>query len=125
MKVRAGEQKPYRHAGATRIAGRYRNGACTYRNTEDISIGLCLLTVTVVTTAMQEGSLAGSMSTKDTAKKNADLQHPLPGIEGSLSRREQLAIISRIPAHESHEEQLVPNYQPDRAIREAVTEEKY
>jgi hypothetical protein len=60
------------------------------------------------------------MSTKDTAKKNADLQHPLPGIEGSHSRREQLAIISRIPAHESHEELIVPNYQPDRAIREAV-----
>lgn len=61
------------------------------------------------------------MSTKKTAKKNkADLQPALPGIEGNLSQREQLAIISRIPAHDSHEELLVTNYQPDRAIREAV-----
>ncbi len=60
------------------------------------------------------------MSTKKAAKNNADLQHPLPGIEGTLSRREQLAMISRIPAHKMHEELLVPNYQPDRAIREAV-----
>ncbi len=61
------------------------------------------------------------MSTKKTAKKHdADLQHTLPGIEGNISQGEQLAIISRIPAHEVHEELLVTNYQPDRAIREAV-----
>ena len=62
------------------------------------------------------------MSTKKTAnkRKDAHLQHSLPGIEGNLSQRERLAIISRIPAHELHEELLVTNYQPDRAIREAV-----
>lgn len=61
------------------------------------------------------------MSTKKTAKTNdANLQHALPGIESNLSQREQLAIISRIPVHELHEELFVTNYQPDRAIREAV-----
>lgn len=61
-----------------------------------------------------------ALNTKKTAKHDVDLQHTLPGIESSLSQREQLAIISRIPARESHEELLVTNYQPDRAIREAV-----
>src|SRR5450759_2863137 len=61
-----------------------------------------------------------AMSTKKTEKHDADLQHVLPGIAGSLYQREQLAIISRIPAHAQHEELLVTNYQPDRAIREAV-----
>jgi len=60
------------------------------------------------------------MSTKKSAKDDGDLQHPLPGIESNPTQREQLAIISRIPAREPHEELLIPNYQPDRAIREAV-----
>lgn len=61
------------------------------------------------------------MSTKKSMKKNdADLQQALPGIQSNLSQREQLAMISRIPAHEPHGELLVTNYQPDRAIREAV-----
>src|SRR5947209_1710481 len=60
------------------------------------------------------------MSTKKSAKNDLDLQHALPGIESNLSQREQLVIISRIPAREPHEELLIPNYQPDRAIREAV-----
>lgn len=60
------------------------------------------------------------MSTKKTAKKDIGFQHTLPGIEGGLSQREQLAIISRIPANAPPEELLIPNYQPDRAIREAV-----
>jgi hypothetical protein len=60
------------------------------------------------------------MGKKKSANNDADLQHTLPGIESNLSQREQLAIISRIPANEPHEELLVPNYQPDRAIREAV-----
>src|SRR6266568_3308579 len=58
---------------------------------------------------------------KKTAKKDeVHLQQVLPGIESNLSQREQLAMISRIPAHELHDELLVTNYQPDRAIREAV-----
>lgn len=57
---------------------------------------------------------------KKAAKQNPTLQRALPGIEGKLSQREQLAMISRIPAHEQHDELLVTNYQPDRAIREAV-----
>src|SRR6266699_6700771 len=58
---------------------------------------------------------------KKTAKKDDVHREPLlPGIESNLSQREQLAMISRIPAHELHDELLVTNYQPDRAIREAV-----
>src|SRR5215471_17299075 len=58
---------------------------------------------------------------KKTAKKDDVHQEPLlPGIESNLTQREQLAMISRIPAHELHDELLVTNYQPDRAIREAV-----
>src|SRR5712691_5612298 len=70
---------------------------------------------TGTTSSREEGA---AMSTKKTAKNEADLQHALPGIESTFSQREQLAIISRIPANPLHEELLIPNYQPDRAIRE-------
>jgi len=60
------------------------------------------------------------MSKKTTRKDTIHRQQALPGIESNLSQREQLAMISRIPAHESHDELVVTNYQPDRAIREAV-----
>ncbi len=60
------------------------------------------------------------MSKKTAKKDEVHLQQVLPGIESNLSRREQLAMISRIPAHELHDELVVTNYQPDRAIREAV-----
>jgi hypothetical protein len=60
------------------------------------------------------------MSKKIAKKDDSHREPPLPGIESNLSQREQLAMISRIPAHELHDELLVTNYQPDRAIREAV-----
>ena len=60
------------------------------------------------------------MSKKTAKKDDGHREPPLPGIESNLSQREQLAMISRIPAHELHDELLVTNYQPDRAIREAV-----
>src|SRR5258708_21463016 len=48
-------------------------------------------------------------------------QQQLPGIEATQSQREQLAIISRLPAHPLDDEfLLLPNYQPDRALREPV-----
>ena len=60
------------------------------------------------------------MSKKTAKKDDGHQEPPLPGIESNLSQREQLAMISRIPVHELHDELLVTNYQPDRAIREAV-----
>jgi hypothetical protein len=60
------------------------------------------------------------MSKKTAKKDTIHREPPLPGIESNLSQREQLAMISRIPAHELHDELVVTNYQPDRAIREAV-----
>jgi len=60
------------------------------------------------------------MSKKTAKKDSIHRQQALPGIESNLSQREQLAMISRIPAHELHDELVVTNYQPDRAIREAV-----
>jgi hypothetical protein len=60
------------------------------------------------------------MSKKTAKKDTIHRQQALPGIESNLSQREQLAMISRIPAHEQHDELVVTNYQPDRAIREAV-----
>lgn len=49
-------------------------------------------------------------------------QQPLPGIEPIASQQEQLAILSRIPSPGPIDQEtlLILNYQPDRAVREAV-----
>src|SRR5947207_15492634 len=95
-----------RHEEVRPQAPSYGDGAYTYRIAGDVLIENCCTMYAGASDDEQYGRGGAAMSKKKNANNDADLQQSLPGIESNLSQREQLAIISRIPAHEPHEELL-------------------